>query len=166
MLNHANSVVSNHVLEWCPDPGGVAAQVGSLAVHVSTFREGTCSTKLFASHQCSEHALLLSLKDRGPAEVDLVTSDNQGGLTKAIRKHCCGVSRQHCHSHFPKNTLDRTPKKLQPAIKVTLSRLYRGPDLNEAVPRKNHLLERHQGEAGRAMQVDRNKLYHVDQFTA
>ncbi|MEN6388489.1 MAG: transposase [Candidatus Cryosericum sp.] len=89
---------------------------------------------MFASHQCSEHALLLSLKDRGLAEVDLVTGDKQGGLTKAIRKHCYGVSWQHCHSHFLKNTVDRTPKKLQPGIKVTLSGVYPGPDLNEAIP--------------------------------
>ena len=78
-------------------------------------------------------------------------SDDYGGLTKAIRKQFCGASWQHCQTHFSKNMLDRTPKKLQPELKVALTDLENAPDLNEATARKNQLLERYQEEAPKAM---------------
>src|SRR5450756_316733 len=93
----------------------------------------------------------LSLKERGLEEVDLVTSDDHGGLTKAIRKQFCGASWQHCQTHFSKNMLDRTPKKLQPELKVALTDLENAPDLNEATARKNQLLERYLEQAPKAM---------------
>lgn len=89
----------------------------------------------------------LSLKERGLREVDLVTSDDHGGLTKAIRKHFCGASWQHCQTHFSKNILDRTPKKLQPELKVALTDLYNAPELKEATARKDQLIERYQEQA-------------------
>jgi transposase-like protein len=69
------------------------------------------------------HEFFLSLKERGLEEVDLVTSDNHGGLTRAIRKQFCGASWQHCQTHFSKNMLDKTPKKLQTELKVALTDL-------------------------------------------
>lgn len=57
------------------------------------------------------------------------------------------VSWQHCQTHFSKNLLDRTPKKLQPELKVVLTDLYNAPDLNEATARKDQLLERYQEKA-------------------
>jgi transposase-like protein len=93
----------------------------------------------------------LSLKERGLRDVDLVTSDDHGGLTKAIRKQFCGASWQHCQTHFSKNMLDRTPKKLQPELKVALTDLENAPDLSEATARKNQLIERYREEAPKAM---------------
>ena len=108
----------------------LATRVGSLVLHIPKFRDGTLRADLFSSYQRSEQALLLSLKERGLEEVDLVTSDDHGGLTKAIRKHFCGASWQHCQTHFSKNLLDRTPKKLQPDLKVALTDLENAPDLS------------------------------------
>jgi transposase-like protein len=93
----------------------------------------------------------LSLKERGLRDVDLVTSDDHGGLTKAIRKQFCGASWQHCQTHFSKNMLDRTPKKLQPELKVALTDLENAPDLSEATAQKNQLIERYREEAPKAM---------------
>ena len=80
-----------------------------------------------------------------------MTSDDHGGLTKAIRKHFCGASWQHCQTHFSKNMLDKTPKKLQPELKVALTDLENAPGLSEATARKNQLMERYQEEAPKAM---------------
>jgi putative transposase len=89
----------------------------------------------------------LSLKERGLEEVDVVISDDHGGLTKVIRKHFCGASWQHCQTHFSKNMLDKTPKKLQPELKVALTDLENAPGLSEATARKDQLIERYQEEA-------------------
>ena len=47
--------------------------------------------------------------------------------------------------------LDKTPKKLQPELKVALTDLENAPGLSEAIARKNQLLERYQEEAPKAM---------------
>jgi len=57
----------------------LATRVGSLVLHIPKFRDGTLRADLFSSYQRSEQALLLSLKERGLEEVDLVTSDDHGG---------------------------------------------------------------------------------------
>jgi len=53
-----------------------------------------------------------SLKSRGLTGVDLVVSDNHGGLVAAVEKQFHNASWQRCQTHFSKNVLDKTPKKL------------------------------------------------------
>jgi transposase-like protein len=57
----------------------------------------------------------------------------------------------HCQTHFSKNMLDRTSKKLQPELKVAVTDLENAPDLSEATARKNQLIERYREEAPKAM---------------
>jgi putative transposase len=111
------------------------------------FREVLGFTVADGESEAAWHEFFLSLKERGLAEVDLVTSDDHGGLTKAISKQFCGASWQHCQTHFSKNMLDRTPKKLQPELKVALTDLENAPGLSEATARKDQLIERYQEEA-------------------
>ena len=91
------------------------------------------------------------LKARGLQDVDLVVSDNHGGLKKAIQRQFHGAGWQRCQTHFSKNLLDKTPKKLQAEIKTGLNDLYNAPDLKQAKARKQQLLESYQDQAPKAM---------------
>ena len=77
-----------------------------------------------------------SLKARGLRNVDLITSDNHGGLKKAIQKQFHGTSWQRCQTHFSKNLLDKTPPKIKAEIKASLTDLYNAPSLKDAQDRK------------------------------
>ena len=121
------------------------------SVNDDGFREVLGFTVADGESEAAWHEFFLSLKERGREEVDLVTSDDHGGLTKAIRKHFCGASWQHCQTHFSKNMLDKTPKKLQTELKVALTDLENAPGLSEATARKDQLIERYQEEAPKAM---------------
>lgn len=92
-----------------------------------------------------------SLKSRGLRDVDLITSDNHGGLKKAIQKQFHGVDWQRCQTHFSKNLLDKTPKKLQTEVKTSLNDLYNAPSLKEAKARKQQMLEKYKVQAPKAM---------------
>ena len=115
------------------------------------FREVIGFTVVDGESEAAWNEFFLSLKERGPKDVDLVTSDAHGGLTKAISKQFCGASWQRCQTLFSKNMLDKTPKKLQTDVKVALTHLYNAPELKDATARKNQLIERYQEEAPEAM---------------
>ncbi len=57
-----------------------------------------------------------SLKSRGLRGLDIVISDNHGGLVRAIRKHFQGVTWQRCQTHFMRNCLDSVPKQLKEEV--------------------------------------------------
>jgi putative transposase len=94
-----------------------------------------------------------SLKERGLRQVDLITSDDHGGLKKAIQKQFHGTSWQRCQTHFSKNLLDKTPKRLQAEVKSSLNDLYNAPGLKEALERKNQMLEHFRDQAPKAMEL-------------
>jgi len=93
------------------------------------------------------------LKDRGLREVDLIVSDNHGGLKKAIQKQFHGTVWQRCQTHFSKNLLDKTPKKLQAEVKTSLNDLYNAPNLKQAKIRKQEMVEKYQSQASKAMSL-------------
>jgi len=64
------------------------------------------------------------LKGRGLRGVEMITSDNRGGLVRAIRRHFQGVSRQRCQTHFKRNIPDNCPKQLQGELKPKLKLLF------------------------------------------
>lgn len=53
-----------------------------------------------------------SLKERGLKNVHMVTSDDHKEFLKAIKKHFQTASWQRYQTHFSRNMLDKTPKKL------------------------------------------------------
>ena len=93
------------------------------------------------------------LKERGLKNIDLITSDNHGGLKKAIQKQFHGTSWQRCQTHFSKNLLDKTPKRLQAEVKAVLNDLYNAPSLQDAQARKNQMMERYREQAPKAMDL-------------
>jgi putative transposase len=50
------------------------------------------------------------LKGRGLRGVEIITSDDHGGLVKAIRKHFQGVSWQRCQTHFKRKCPGQLPQ--------------------------------------------------------
>ncbi|MCY9698474.1 IS256 family transposase, partial [Paenibacillus alginolyticus] len=57
-----------------------------------------------------------SLKGRGLRGVDLITSDDHGGLVRAVRQQLQGVTWQRCQTHFTRNVLEASPKALKDEI--------------------------------------------------
>ena len=92
-----------------------------------------------------------SLKARGLRAVDLVSSDNHGGLKNSIQKQFQGASWQRCQTHFSKNLLDKVPKKYRAEVKTALTDLYNAPDLKEAKLRKKRMLVIYEETAPKAM---------------
>lgn len=93
------------------------------------------------------------LRSRGLREVDFVSSDNHGGLKKAIQKQLHGVTRQRCQTHFSKNLLDKFPKMLRAEVKSNLTDLYNAPELQDAKVRKHRMIELYETQAPKAMKL-------------
>lgn len=94
-----------------------------------------------------------TLKARGLKNVDHITSDNHGGLRKAIKKHFVTAVWQRCQTHFSKNMLDKTPKKLQPEMKQALNDMYNAPDIEKAKARKMQIIEQFEKSAPKAVSL-------------
>lgn len=93
------------------------------------------------------------LKGRNLRGVDLIVSDNHGGLVKAIRTHFQGVTWQRCQTHFMRNIMDATPKSVQEELYPHLRAILNAPDIDTARLLLNQTLEAFEKKAPRAMQV-------------
>jgi putative transposase len=71
-----------------------------------------------------------SLKARGLSGVDLVVSDDHGGLVNAVEFQ--GASWQRCQTHFTKNILDACPKALKEQLHARLRLMFEVPDIDTA----------------------------------
>ncbi len=103
--------------------------------------------------EISWNEFLTSLKQRGLENVDLVVSDNHKGLVKAVRKCFQNASWQRCQTHFSRNVLDKTPKRLQPKLKELLKVMYDSPDLASARATCHRIITEFEGKAPKAMSV-------------
>ena len=93
------------------------------------------------------------LKERGLEEVDLITSDNHKGLVQAIRKHFQGAVWQRCQTHFSRNVLDKAPKKYQPELKDSLTRIYNAKDEKDARELLAKTIQEFEGVAPKASRI-------------
>jgi len=94
-----------------------------------------------------------SLKQRGLSRVDLITSDNHGGLVNAVKKSFQGTVWQRCQTHFSKNVLDNTPKSLRGEVKTFLRDIYTAPDRESAKERMQQLSAQLTDRAPKAKKV-------------
>ncbi len=92
------------------------------------------------------------LKGRGLKGVELITSDDHGGLVKAIQRHMQGVSWQRCQTHFKRNVLDSCPKASQGELRARLKLLFDAPDMVTARKLLNDVLADFSEKTPRAMQ--------------
>jgi putative transposase len=93
------------------------------------------------------------LKSRGLRGVDLVVSDDHGGLVRAIRKQFQGVTWQRCQTHFLRNILDATPKALQDEVYSQVRTILDAPDMDTARLLLNQVIEAFETKAPKAMAV-------------
>ena len=94
-----------------------------------------------------------NLKKRGLEKIDLVVSDNHKGLVKAVRKCFQNATWQRCQTHFSRNVLDRTPKRLQPKIKESLRLMYDSPEIESARTMCNRIITQFEDKAPKAITV-------------
>lgn len=77
-------------------------------------------------------SFLDSLKARGLAGVEHVTSDRDRGLKEAIQKQLPGAIWTPCHAHLRRNILDDTPEKWREAMKDLLDEVLEAASQPEA----------------------------------
>ena len=87
------------------------------------------------------------LKGRGLRGVDLVVSDQHGGLVKAVETQFQEVMWQRRQTHFTRNILDACPKQLQSQLHSQLRVIWEAPDVdttrkcvNEEVRRRERVI--------------------------
>jgi len=94
-----------------------------------------------------------SLKERGLSGVELLASDNHGGLVKAARRYFQGAIWQRCQAHFSRNVLKVTPKHLRGEMTAWLRRIFRSENQAEARTAFDVLAEEIEGTADAALEV-------------
>lgn len=96
------------------------------------------------------------LKDRGLRGVELIVSDQHGGLVRAIRTHFQGVTWQRCQTHFMRNILDATPKQLQGELYPRVRAILDAPDFETARLLLQQTVETYEAKAAKAISVLEN----------
>lgn len=93
------------------------------------------------------------LKSRGLRGVDLIVSDDHGGLVRAIRQHFQGVTWQQCQTHFIRNILDATPKALKDDVYTRVRAILDAPDNETARLLLSQTIETYEDKAPKAMRI-------------
>jgi putative transposase len=93
------------------------------------------------------------LKSRGLRGVDLIVSDDHGGLVRAIRQQLQGVTWQRCQTHFMRNVLDAAPKALKDEIHTRVRAILEAPDAETARMLLKQTLATYEEKASKAMRV-------------
>ena len=101
--------------------------------------------------EASWDSLFKSLKYRGLQTVDLIVSDDHTGLVKSVQKNFQGTTWQRCQTHFSRNILDATPKRLQPEMKLWLRSLYNANDFKKANTNKQEMIDLFEETAPKAI---------------
>ncbi|UFJ39938.1 IS256 family transposase [Brevibacillus humidisoli] len=93
------------------------------------------------------------LKSRGLRGVDLVVSDDHGGLVRSIRQQLQGVAWQRCQTHFMRNVLDATPKGLKDEIYPRVRAILEAPDPATARMMLEQTIAAYEEKAAKAMRI-------------
>jgi putative transposase len=93
------------------------------------------------------------LKQRRLRGVDLIISDDHGGLVRAIRRHFQGVTWQRCQTHFIRNVLDSTPKALKEEIHGHMRNILHTANIKTARLLLSQTIEAYKEKASKAMRI-------------
>lgn len=91
-----------------------------------------------------------SLKQRGLKGLEVVTSDQHGGLVRAVRKHLQGATWQ---PHFMRNILDAAPMAPRREVKLHCRTIFEAAHIQMARDLLNQTLEHFRKTAPRAMAI-------------
>jgi len=72
------------------------------------------------------------LQERGLSGVEVVTSDNHGGVRNAVQAAFPGVIWQRCQAHFRRNVIDNTPAEYQDRMHAVLDTILEAPSPADA----------------------------------
>ena len=103
--------------------------------------------------EASWSELLGKLKQRGLSGVDLMVSDNHGGLVKSIRTHFQGVLWQRCQTHFLRNLLDAAPKSVTQELHGRLKSMLHAADIETGRQLEQQILADFAKKAPKAMVI-------------
>jgi len=78
--------------------------------------------------QASWEEIFQRLKSRGLKGVDLMVSDNHGGLVSALKKHFQGAQWQRCQVHFMRNILGHCSRSCRQALAERLKLIFEAGD--------------------------------------
>ena len=92
------------------------------------------------------------LRDRGLEGVDLVASDELGGLVKAARKHFEGAVWKRRQTHFKRNILGKVPKSQRDAVSDQVKVIFDAPDVATARQLLEGVLDQYTERFPRAME--------------
>jgi len=93
------------------------------------------------------------LKSRGLRGVDLIVSDDHGGLVRSIRQQLQGVTWQRCQTHFMRNVLDASPKALKDEIHTHVRAILEAPNPEAARLLLQQTLAAYEDKAAKAMRI-------------
>jgi putative transposase len=83
-----------------------------------------------------------SLKGRGLSGVQLVVSDDHGGLKAAIARHFQGASHQRCQVHYARNLLGMVGHARRKELGADLRAIFAAPDRKQAFTIASSVAER------------------------
>lgn len=93
------------------------------------------------------------LKSRGLRGVDLIVSDDHGGLVRSIRQQLQGVTWQRCQTHFMRNVLDASPKALKDEIHTHVRAILEASNPEAARLLLQQTLAAYEDKAAKAMRI-------------
>jgi transposase-like protein len=93
------------------------------------------------------------LKARGLRGVEVLVSDDHGGLVKAAQRHFQGVLWQRCQVHLGRNVLGRTPRHLRAQMAAGLRRIFQAENQVMARAAFGTVAAALAGKADRALEI-------------
>ncbi|MDD9150929.1 IS256 family transposase, partial [Sporolactobacillus sp. CQH2019] len=93
------------------------------------------------------------LKGRGLKGVDLVISDDHGGLVQAVQEAFQGATWQRCQAHFLRNVRDVLPKALRDEGEARVRTILQAPDIETARTLLQKFLNDYDDPAPKATQL-------------
>jgi putative transposase len=90
--------------------------------------------------------LFRSLKRRGLSGVQLIVSDDHGGLKSAIARHFQGASHQRCQVHYARNLLGMVGHTRRKELGADLRAIFAAPDRKQALTIAASVAEKWRGK--------------------
>jgi transposase-like protein len=90
--------------------------------------------------------LFRSLKRRGLKGVELVVSDDHGGLKAAVERHFQGASHQRCQVHYTRNVLGMVGATRRKELASDLRAIFAAPDGRSALELASSVAEKWRGK--------------------
>ena len=110
------------------------------------FREILAVEVADTESEATYQELFRSLKRRGLKGVELVVSDDHGGLKAAVERHFQGASHQRCQVHYTRNVLGMVGATRRKELAADLRAIFAAPDGRSALELASSVAEKWRGK--------------------